>query len=234
MMNNSYLKRRALTALLFAAALALGACDDDTSDGPQHITGPGTVAGSGVLATEPRAVGGFNGIVLSGAGRLLIEQTGFESLQITADDNILPLLTSEVVGGRLELGVRAGMSVSPTEIVYRLTVAQLNEIVVSGAAEIDAAGIDTDFLQITISGAATVDLSGRAANQNVTISGAANYHAPSLRSDDVRIGVSGSAHAVVRARYRLEVSISGSGTVEYYGSPEVSVSGNGTVRRLGP
>lgn len=87
-------------AAILAATLALGACDDDYTDGPQHVTGPGTVAGSGVLATEPRAVGGFNGIVLSGAGRLLI---------------------------------------SPTEIVYRLTVAQLNEIAVSGAAEIDAA-----------------------------------------------------------------------------------------------
>ena len=222
-------------AMILAIALTLAACDhDDWYDGPYHGTRPGAIEGSGVLITEARTVGGFNGIVLSGAGRLLIEQTGFESLEITSDDNIMPLLTSDVIGGRLQLGVRDGMSVNPTEVVYRLTVAQLNEITVSGAAEIDATAIDTDFLEVTISGAAAVDISGRAENQNVTISGAANYHAANLRSSDVQISVSGSAHAVVRARYRLDVSISGTGTVEYYGDPVVAVSGNGTVRRLGP
>ncbi len=236
-MNHSNLKhRRPLAiALLFAIALALGACDDDYHDGFHHVTGPSdSIVGSGILASETRAVSGFNGVVLSGAGHLSIEQTGFESLEITTDDNVLPLLTSDVLGGRLELGVQPGYSVSPTQVDYRLTVAELNEIVVSGAADIDAAGLDTGFLEVVISGAAAADLSGRADLQNVAISGAASYHAAHLRSSDVRISVSGSAHAVVRASDRLEVSISGSGTVEYYGNPEVHASGNGTVRRLGP
>ncbi len=236
-MNHHPLRHRAAhllpLALLLAAALALGACDHDYG-GYHHVTGPGSIVGSGIMASEPRAVSGFNGIVLSGAGQLSIEQTGFESLEITADDNVLPLLTSDVVGGRLELGVQAGYSVSSTQVHYRLTVAELNEIVVSGAADIDASGLDTPFLEVTISGAAAVQLSGRADLQNVAISGAASYYAADLRSGDVRISVSGSAQAVVRASGRLEVSISGTGTVEYYGNPEVHVSGDGTVRRLGP
>ena len=230
-MNKKHLTHLAPAALLLAAALTLGACDDDYG---YHGTGPGAIPGSGVMATQARSVSGFNGIVLSGAGSLQIEQTGFESLEITADDNLLEYLTSDVVGGRLELGVRSGHSISPTRVDYRLTVAELHEIVVSGAVEIDAAGLDTDFLEIVISGAAAVDLSGRAELQNVAISGAASYRAANLRSADVRISVSGSAHAVVRASDRLDVSISGAGTVEYYGSPEVQASGDGTVRRLGP
>ena len=76
-----------------------------------------------------------------------IQQTGEESLVIEAEDNILPLLTSEVSGRRLTLGTKPNTSISATRpIVYRLTVKDLAGIGVSGSPGVDEpcvqAGID--------------------------------------------------------------------------------------------
>ena len=54
-------------------------------------TAPGTIVGSGVLATEVRPVDGFAAISISVPGRLIVERTGFASLVVTAEDNVLPL-----------------------------------------------------------------------------------------------------------------------------------------------
>jgi hypothetical protein len=46
--------------------------------------------GSGQLSSESRQVSGFTKVELSGSGELKIEQTGTESLTISAEDNVLP------------------------------------------------------------------------------------------------------------------------------------------------
>src|SRR3954452_19692731 len=66
----------------------------------------GSVQGSGNLRTETRSVSGFTAVDLSEQGHLVIEQNGTEGLTITAEDNILPLLTSNVSGDRLVLGTK--------------------------------------------------------------------------------------------------------------------------------
>jgi hypothetical protein len=54
-------------------------------------TAPGTIVGSGVLATEARLVGGFTAISVSVPGRMFVERAGSESLVVTAEDNVLSL-----------------------------------------------------------------------------------------------------------------------------------------------
>ena len=66
-------------------------------------TGCSVVSGSGQVASETRPVSGFTGIDLSGTGEVIIEQGETESLTIEADDNVLPVLTSEVEDSVLRL-----------------------------------------------------------------------------------------------------------------------------------
>ena len=64
---------------------------------------------------------------------------GAESLEVTAEDNILPFVSTEVRGDRLYLGLQRGVSVSMSRgIEYRLTVAELTAI--SGRVFEDTAG----------------------------------------------------------------------------------------------
>ena len=55
-----------------------------------------TLAGSGRLVTETRAVSGFTGISLAMPGHVEVTQGDTESLTVTADDNVLPLIETVV------------------------------------------------------------------------------------------------------------------------------------------
>ncbi len=221
------------TALILTAGLTTG-CDDDTRHDFGRVTGPNTIIGSGNVISESRTVGGFRGVALSGAGRLIIDRNGFDSLTITAEENILPHLTSRVSGGLLELGVEPGKSISTRrEILYEVSARTLDELHISGAGDVELMGLDSRNFLTTISGAGNVTAFGEADSQDLTISGAGRYDAEGVRSRHARITVSGAGFARLRVSSELDVTISGAGTVEYYGDPVVHVSGEGSVRRMG-
>jgi hypothetical protein len=188
--------------------------------------------GSGTVKSESRAVRGYTAVALSGSGDLTIEQTGDESLTIEAEDNILPLLTSDVSGGRLLLGVKDNTSVVTTKpINYRLTVKKLSGVSVAGSGNVVADEITASTLSVTISGSGTITIGGAAETQEIDISGSGAYRAGDLAGKTVRADISGSGDVVVRVSEALDVTISGSGTLTYSGSPTVTqdISGSGEL-----
>lgn len=221
--------------LILAAAIVLAACNGGGGGGGNSITGPGNVVvGTGATVTETRAVSGISGVSVNGVGLLLIEQTGSESLTVTAAENILPLVTTEIVGDLLILGIQPNTQINTTQgIVYRLTVRQLDRITLSGATQAEAADLDTNYLEATLSGASAAALAGTAQRQLITVSGASRYDAAALSSRFATVDISGASSAVVRVSDRLEGQVTGAAVLEYYGNPMVDISGGATVRRIG-
>ena len=86
---------------------------------------------------------GFTGVRLTWLGDLEITQGDSEGLTIDAEDNILPLITSEVVDGTLVVGLAEKAdenAVIPTQPVrYGLQVRQLDLVDLSGAGRITRA-----------------------------------------------------------------------------------------------
>ncbi len=189
------------------------------------------VQGSGNVITETREVSGFNEIVLGGTGRVVVDVTGTESLTIEAEDNIMPLLETRVSNGRLRLDTSG--SISPTvEIVYTITAATLDGLVISGSGIVEARAIDGTDFRVDISGSGDVDVEGTLSGLlSVSISGSGEFDGESLTAPSGQVDVSGSGNAVVNVTDDLDVSVSGSGDVEYLGQPSVDtdVSGSGTV-----
>lgn len=183
--------------------------------------------------TETRAVSDFTRVQLSGFGTLNIAQTGEESLSITADESVMPHLTAEVIGGTLELGVKPGVHLKPVgRVTYTVTVRSLEGLRLTGAGMISATNIHTASLATDISGAGDLTLTGSAQSQTVRLSGAGNYHAREFETDTTEIRISGAGNARVSAKQSLNVTLSGAGTVTYYGSPQVSqrITGIGSVK----
>jgi hypothetical protein len=188
--------------------------------------------GSGNVITETRQVSGFNRIRFRGSGSLIVEQTGVESLTVEAEDNIVPLLRSDVENRVLILGLRPGTSiVAYKPIVFRLTVRELTGIEVSGSGATEVNRLDTARFDFDGSGSGEARLSGRAEVQEVSLSGSGEYDAESLISRAANVRVSGSAEVVINASDSLDVDVSGSADVRYVGSPRLSqrVSGSGSV-----
>lgn len=211
------------------------------------------VVGSGNVVRESRDVRDFDTIVLGGSGAVFIAQTGEESLTIEAEDNILPLLSTEVHNHRLELGTRHGATITlHSPVRYHVSVKSLRGLVISGSGKaelstlttdtlaatisgsgkVEAMALTTETLEVSIPGSGSVSLAGQAARQEIAISGSGAYDAPDLTSNSTRVRISGSGSATLTVRETLDVRISGSGSVRYHGQPTVtkSISGSGSVR----
>ena len=186
--------------------------------------------GSGNVITESRLVSGFDEIDLSSSGKVVVDINGTESLTIEAEDNIMPLLTTEVRNGRLELGTKS--SISPTvTIVYTISAATLDGVSIKGSGDITAVGINTDSFKAEISGSGQIEAAGTSDTLDVEISGSGRYAGANLAAAVATVDVSGSGHAVVNATDELDADVSGSGTVEYIGDPILSssISGSGDI-----
>ena len=98
------------------------------------------------------------------------------------------------------------------------------------------AGVDGEQLALHLSGASSATASGSLRGLELHLSGASWVQAPDLRSRLVAASLSGVSYGLVRASGRLDASLSGASTLEYFGDPVVvsSVSGGSVVRRVGP
>ncbi len=190
------------------------------------------IHGSGKVASEPRDVSGFDEVELSGIGNLSIRQTGSESLTVTAEEEVLPKIRTEVVNDRLIIGPEPNSSIQTTRpINYELTVVDLHALKLAGSGDVDAQSISTDELAVTISGSGTVEISGKAESQEISVSGSGEYRAENLESEEAKVDVEGAGSTVINASKALDARVGGAGSVEYVGNPTVEqdVSGAGRV-----
>jgi hypothetical protein len=216
------------SAAALSSLLVLAACNwSDTFGGP-------TIKGSGIFKTETRPVERFTAISLSGFASLEVEQTGQESLEVTADDNLLSLFTSEVRDGMLMLGVTDGKirwkGKGPR---FKVTVSELKKLKVSGAASVNGTKLDSDSLMISLSGAADGNIAGRSNNLTITVSGAGSLNAVDLQAKRATVIVSGAGDVTVNASDELDVRVSGAGDIWYVGAPKLQsrVSGAGSIKQ---
>lgn len=224
-MANGLVRRNAPLAILISLVALL-------TSGCAGLFG---IQGSGNVVTEPREVSGFDRILLSGSGTVIVEVTGTESLSIETDDNLLEEIETEVDDGRLEL--RARRNIDPSEdVVYTITAASLEGVSISGSGSIVVSGVDGGVFSADISGSGAVTVDGEVSEAlSVEISGSGHFDGEELVATTGTVDLSGSGSAVVNVTDTLAVSLSGSGDVEYLGSPTVDVdkSGSGSVTGRG-
>lgn len=216
---------RAVAALLAAALLA--GCGEVTLD-----PAPADAPGGDEVASEQREVGGFTGVELATGGDLEISHTGTESLQVEAESDVLPLLTSEVVDGTLVLGVADGETVRTSEpIRYTLTVTELATIGVAGSGDVTVPDLSATDLVVEIAGSGSVEAGGTADRQRVRVAGSGDFRGEDLASRSAEVEISGSGDVEVTVEDDLDARVSGSGSVTYRGDPAVvqDVSGSGEV-----
>lgn len=226
------------------------------------LAGPLVLArtvGSGQLKSETRAVSGFDGLAVSGSVELMVRQGAQESVTITADDNVLPLIETVVENGAqgrvLHIRIRRGESVSMrTSIKAVVDVVRLQSLVAAGAGVVQVgalktpqlhlslagsgdarlASLSTDALEVRVAGSGNVHAAGQATEVKLSISGSGDVDLAALVADDVSISIAGSGDAKVTANKSLKASVAGSGDVVYGGlasNVRTSVAGSGSIRK---
>jgi hypothetical protein len=208
----------------------------------------------------------FSKVNCKDIGTLILTQGDQTSLVVEADDEILSELVVDVRGESLVLGLeddwfgQMGKVFSSIfnrderKVIYRLTVADLDLVSISGKVDLaceafttntltlkisglgklDFTHLDCNTLEVVISGRGEFTAAGRADHQTIRISGSGEFEAPHLASQTVRIVISGQGNATLQVEESLEITISGLGQVNYIGRPKLRqvISGLGKSKRL--
>jgi hypothetical protein len=224
-----------LAVISSVAALALTACDDVTI----KIGNKNGVKGSGVAATETRALSEFSAVDLAGVGKLVLKvgEGSSYSVKVTADDNLLPLVETKVNGSTLTIQLKDSVSLTNgVGFTYEITAPKIERIETSGAASVDGSGFNGGKLELDLSGVGSVKLAGRVEEFRADLSGAGSLNSASLIANDVKVDLSGVGSADVHAEKRIRANVSGLGSINWQGNAtdvKSDVSGLGSVRKSG-
>ena len=118
---------------------------------------PRSVEGSGHVVTEQRPLAAFQQAKLEGEGRLIVGPDEPAALEVRTDDNLMALVDTTVVDGKLVIGIKPNRNLQPTDgVTYRVACDQLSRSRLSGSGEIEVNGCAASDLTVGLDGSGRV------------------------------------------------------------------------------
>jgi len=212
------------------------------------------VRGSGNVIVENRKVGDFTKLDVSGAYKIVLKQDSTLSLSISADDNLLKYIKTEVSGDKLRIYNKKNLR-PRGDLTITIGVKSLNSVETSGAVEVSSHGkiivqdlkfdlsgatkitMDLNAANVTTdgSGATRINLTGQASSHRVDLSGASKINALDFVVGDYTIETSGASKCEINVLNSLNIHSSGAAKVRYRGNPKTvndDKSGASSVEKI--
>ena len=195
-----------------------------------------TIRGSGEIITESRNVSNFDRVEVCCGMELYLTQNGTETLQIEADDNILPEIETRVVDQKLEILYLDNNSINyqPTQPVrIYLTTTDIQAVSISGGGILDVESISSNSFELELSGGSNADIDRLEADSiHVNVSGGGDFQSNFINTGAIDLELSGASDAWIDdiSTNNIVVNCSGGGKVEIIGSAEsseIEMSGGG-------
>jgi len=210
-----------------------------------------TVTGDGPVVTETRTLPSFSKIIVKGSMDAKISRSDTQRVTINAQENLLPLIQTNVDDDTLIIETESSCSTTAT-LRIDITLPDLRSAAVDGSGDILVTGpfdMDTLILEIQgsgdirlkesavgeldchVMGSGDIVLSGTAETARYKVKGSGDIDAYGMPAKTVIAHIHGSGDIRTRADGRLDAKIYGSGDIHYTGHPEVtrSVFGSGDV-----
>jgi hypothetical protein len=175
------------------------------------------IVGTGDTVNENLDLAKFNQIRIIGQATINVTKGDTQKVKLTAQQNILDVLTHEVSNNNFTLGTKENCSIETSKgiLLDVVTPEAITKIDITGAADMKISGDKQEAFEISITGSG-------------------NIEATNLEVDNCIIDITGSGSCKVKVNKKLKVTISGSGSVVYIGNPQVdqTISGSGSVIRV--
>lgn len=174
--------------------------------------------GSGNIQTEKRDVSEFKAVEVGGVFIVEITAQKDYSLEVEADDNLLPFIKTEFDGETLRIESEKSLS-SSNPIKVRISAPDIENLHISGASKVSVVNLDNESLDVDSSGASKISCSGKTNNLKIDMSGASQLDGEKLNAESVSVDASGASKATVSVKNSLKADLSGASKVVYFGNP---------------
>ena len=196
------------------------------------------ITGNNHVITQNRTVTAFHAIKVSGGIDVELLQGKELKLQVEADENLVPLIRTEVKDGVLNIYHDESIRNAKTMKVH-VTFQNIDAITASGGCDIISkqklgfatlrldlsGGCDVKLdckagkLDMLISGGCDVVLTGEAENCSINASGGCDVKASQFYLKDCTIDASGGSDVEINAKGELNMKASGASDITYFGKP---------------
>ncbi len=190
-----------------------------------------TITGSGTPISEFRNVAKFTKISSEGVFEVTITQGDQQSVEITADDNIIQRVKTEVVDNELRLYLD-DHNYKDISLKANIVSERINGIKNSGIGNFVISNVDeVGNFNVYNSGTGNISVTGRAESLTVKNEGDGTFKGFQFIVSNCNVEIVGSGDCEVYSTTTLNVDIEGSGDVYYKGAPaiEANISGSGKV-----
>jgi len=192
------------------------------------------IRGSGNRVQEERGVPSFTGIELSVPADVLVTIGESSSITLSGDDNLLPLVETDVRRGKLVITDARGKNLRFRErLEIRIVTPSLARFEVEGNGDVEIRGLHGETFDASIEGSGTIVAAGTVDILKASIEGSGDLRLVNLQAREASVSIEGSGEIGVNASETLRYSIEGSGDIRFEGTPHVSggVQGSGNVRQ---
>lgn len=197
------------------------------------VRGGPAIQGSGVRAEETRDVVDFDAVEIRGSMDLVVAKGESWICRVSGDDNIVPLIRTRVIGGRLVVDSEENYA-AKERLRVDLQMPALTAAALHGSGEIRIPEVTGESLDLTINGSGNVTGQGTIGRLAATVNGSGDVRLRELQADRVTVTINGSGSAEVWAEEALKARINGSGQIRYAGAPgelSTAINGSGSVDR---
>jgi hypothetical protein len=205
------MRTRSASVMFVSLTLALAAgCN-------VSIAGP-TVIGSGHSASEDRSVSDFHGLNVATAILATVSIGTPQRVTVTADDNVLSMVKTNVSNGELQVSVQGSVTVR-TPIQVNIVVPALDSLTATSAARIEAAGVSADALSVEVNSAGVINASGQATSLNVTAESSGTANLDAVPVQDVTADIASAGRVTVSATGSVGGKVQSAGLLTIHGNP---------------
>ena len=213
------------------SALLLTGCGFDPGFIHGHLSE--TIKGSSVAKTETRALADFTEIDVGGASTIELTIGPATKFEITADDNILPTIKTEVADGKLKITHEKSTS-SNIGVKIKASTATLKLFRGHGAINAKVIDVKSADFHLVLAGASQVVVTGAADRLKVECDGASKANTAGLAAKSVIAAANGASHVNVQASSDLSADASGASAIRYSGNPASIKKSTSGASSVGP
>lgn len=176
--------------------------------------------GSGNVKIEKRLLASFDSLDANYVGSIQVRSQGQESLEISGDDNIIPLITTEVKNGTLY--IRPSKGYNPQQkLQIIISTPDLKSFVFDGVGEANLSNLKNDRMEIVVRGVGGFTASGETKEADITLSGVGSLDAKNLHTVNAKVNSTGVGNVDIYVTGQLDAKTSGVGEINYYGRPKI-------------